>query len=63
MLPLDREGRELDLWIEKRGDAVPPDRVLPASIKWELAETIPASMAVIRGTVARIEEVLRERAG
>lgn len=25
--PLDESGRSADMWIEKRGDAVPPDRV------------------------------------
>lgn len=60
--PLDQHGREVELWIEKRGDAARPERVVPASVKWELAEAIPDSMAVIQGTVDRLEEVLRERA-
>lgn len=60
--PLEQRGREVELWIEKRGDAARPDRVVPASVKWELAEAIPDSMAVIKGTVDRLGEVLRERA-
>lgn len=60
--PVDQHGREVDLWIEERGDAVPPDRVIPAAVKWEIAEAIPDSLAVIPGTVDRIDEVLRERA-
>jgi hypothetical protein len=60
--PLDEHGGAVEMWIEKRGDAARPKRVVPASVKWELAEAIPDSMAVVEGTVDRLEEVLRERA-
>jgi hypothetical protein len=61
--PLDPHGGEADRWIEKRGEAVPPARVIPAAAKWELADGIPASGTVIPGTLDRLEAILRERAG
>lgn len=60
--PLDESGRSADMWIEKRGDAVPPDRVIPAPVKWELAERIPEPLELVRGTLDRVEEALRRTA-
>lgn len=45
------------MWIEKRGEAVPPDRVIPADVKWELfGEGAPEPLDIVRGDLAGLEE-------
>jgi hypothetical protein len=60
--PLDERGRPAHEWIEKRGEAVAPVRVIPADVKWELADGIPGHLGVIRAELDRLEEVLAGRA-
>lgn len=57
--PLDESGRSADMWIEKRGETTPPDRRIPGRVKWELAERLPESLEVVRGSLDRVEETLR----
>lgn len=57
--PVDESGGAADMWIEKRGAAAPPQRVIPAEVKRELADRIPEPLTVVRGSVDRVEEVLR----
>lgn len=59
--PLDESGRPAHEWIEKRGEAVPPARVIPADVKWELADAIPEHLGVVRAELERLEEVLGAR--
>lgn len=59
--PLDEDGRPAALWLEKRGEAVPPERVIPADVKWELADRLPEPLSVVRGSLDRLVEVLRRR--
>lgn len=59
VFPLDEDGRSADMWIEKRGEAVPPDRVIPGDVKWELWEEVPEFPAVLPATLERLEEALR----
>lgn len=54
--PLDEDARSVDMWIEKRGPAAEPDRVIPAAVKWELADRIPALLEVVRGSLESVEE-------
>jgi hypothetical protein len=56
--PLDEDGGSADMWIEKRGPAVEPVRVVPAAVKWELAERIPEPLQVVRGRLDTIEQSL-----
>lgn len=60
--PLDETGRPVDEWLEKRGAAMPPARVIPADAKWELAESIPEHLGVIRADLGRLEEALAGKA-
>ncbi|HSM09103.1 MAG TPA: hypothetical protein VLA33_08815 [Gemmatimonadota bacterium] len=60
--PLDESGRPAHEWIEKRGEAMPPARAIPAGVKWELADGIPGHLGVVRAELERLEEVLAERA-
>ena len=60
--PLDEWGRPVHEWIEKRGDWVPPARVIAAEVKWKLADGIPGHLGVIRAELDRLEEVLAGRA-
>lgn len=53
---LDERGRVADGWIEKRGPAAEPERVIPAAVKWELA--LPESLHVVEADLDRLEEVL-----
>lgn len=58
--PLAEDGASADMWIEKRGDVVSPDRVIPAEVKWELFEEwFPEPLDVVHGGLARLEESLR----
>jgi hypothetical protein len=41
---------------------VAPVRVIPADVKWELADGIPGHLGVIRAELDRLEEVLAGRA-
>lgn len=59
--PLDESGRPVHEWIEKRGEAVPPARVIPADVKWKLADAIPGHLGVIRAELERLEDVLASR--
>lgn len=59
--PLDERGGTTDMWLQKRGDAVPPARVLPATLKQELAGHLPEPLEVMEGTLDRLEELLRRR--
>lgn len=59
--PLDEWGRPADEWIEKRGEAVPPARVIPADVKWKLADAIPGHLGVIRAELDRLEDALASR--
>jgi hypothetical protein len=59
--PLDEWGRPAHEWIEKRGAAAAPTRVIPAAVKWELADAIPEHLGVIRAELERLEDVLAER--
>lgn len=57
--PLDEDGASVDMWIVKRGDAVPPDRVIPAEEKWELfGDWFPEPLDVVHGDLAGLEESL-----
>lgn len=56
--PLDEDGGSADMWIEKRGPAAAPDRVVPAAVKRELAEQIPGPLDVVRGSLDEIEACL-----
>ena len=60
--PLDERGRSAHEWIEKRGDAAAPARVIAADVKWKLADGIPGHLGVIRAELDRLEDVLAERA-
>jgi hypothetical protein len=53
--PLDEDGGSADMWIEKRGPATEPARVVPASVKWDMAERIPQPLEVVRGTLEDVE--------
>lgn len=57
--PLDESGGAADMWIRKRGEAVPPDRLIPAEVKWKLAERLPEPLEIVEGTLDRLEERLR----
>lgn len=58
--PLDEDGASADMWIEKRGDAVPPDRVIPMDVKWELlGDCFPESLDVVHGELAGLEGTVR----
>lgn len=59
--PLDERGGSADMWLHKRGHAVPPARVLPATLKQELAGHLPEPLEVVEGTLDRLEELLRRR--
>lgn len=59
--PLDESGRPAHEWIEKRGDAAPPARVIPADVKWKLADAIPGHLDVVRAELERLEEALAGR--
>jgi hypothetical protein len=60
--PLDQHGGAADLWIEKRDDAAPPDRVIPAQVKRELfAHGYPEPLDVVAGDLEGLEESLRRR--
>lgn len=56
--PLDEDGRSADMWLEKRGRATEPDRVIPAAVKWELADRIPEPLKVVWGSLVTVEEDL-----
>lgn len=56
--PLDEDGGSADMWIEKRGWATEPDRVVPAALKWELAERLPESLEVVSGDLGTLESSL-----
>lgn len=56
--PLDEDGASADMWIEKRGPAAEPDRVIPASVKWDLAERILGPLEIVQGSLDTIEERL-----
>lgn len=60
--PLDEDGGYADMWLQKRGPAVPPARVLPAALKRELAGRLPEPLEVLEGPLAELEELLRRRA-
>lgn len=51
--PLDENGASADMWIEKRGPASEPDRVVSAAVKRELAERIPEPLEVVPRAAAR----------
>lgn len=55
--PLDEQGSQVDLWIEKRGERAEPAVVVPARVKWELE--IPEHLTVVGGRLDRLEETLR----
>ena len=55
---LDGSGRAVHLWIEPRGEAVPPERVIPAAVKARLADRLPAHLEVVRADLDRLEEAL-----
>lgn len=59
--PLDGGGRPADMWIEKRGAAFPPARIITASLKGELAERIPLTLEVVHGRLDELEELLARR--
>jgi hypothetical protein len=54
--PLAVDGSSVDELIEKRGAAARPARIIPHSIKLQLA--IPEHLTVVRGNLDRIEEML-----
>ena len=56
--PLDERGRAADLWIEPRGEPVPPARVVPADVKMRLADVLPGHLEVVRADLDRLEESL-----
>lgn len=56
--PLDENGASADMWLEKRGERMPPDHVIPAEVRWELAERLPESLDVVKGS---LEGNLRRR--
>lgn len=56
--PLDESGRAADLWIEARGEPVPPARVVPADVKMRLADALPGHLEVVRADLDRLEESL-----
>jgi hypothetical protein len=56
--PLDQDGGWADMWIEKRGPAAAPARVVPASVKWETAGRIPKPLEVVRGSLDDVEDNL-----
>lgn len=59
---LDEDGGTAEMWLEKRGDAVPPDRVIPAEVKWELfREWFPEPLEVVPGDLEGLEETLQRR--
>ncbi len=53
---VDDNSQVVDSWIEKRGEAVAPDRVIPREVKLRL--DIPEHLAVIRGDLDDLEEAL-----
>ena len=59
VFPLDEDGRSADMWIEKRGPAVGPDRVIPGAVKWELAGRLPESLEMVQGRLDAVEESLQ----
>lgn len=56
--PLDEGGRAADLWIEPRGEPVPPARVVPADVKLRLADALPGHLEVVSADLDRLEESL-----
>lgn len=61
--PLDGRGRAVDLWIEPRGEPVPPARVIPAAVKLRLADALPAHLESVRADLDRLEEALGQARG
>ena len=61
---LGSRGSPVDIWTEKTGRKLTPNRVVPAKLKWTLE--LPEHLEVVDGPLDRIEEVLpkqRQRHG
>lgn len=53
---LDSRGTPVDIWLEKTGRKLKPDRVVPANLKWTLE--LPEHLAVVDVPLDRVEELL-----
>lgn len=53
---LGSRGSPVDIWTEKTGRKLTPNRVVPAKVKWTLE--LPEHLEVVDGPLDRIEEVL-----
>lgn len=56
--PLDENGESADMWVAKRGQGTEPARIVPASVKWDLADRIPQPLEVVKGSLDTVEESL-----
>ena len=53
---LGRSGTPVDIWLEKSGRKLTPDRVVPAKVKWTLE--LPEHLAVVDVPLDRVEDLL-----
>ena len=53
-------GTPVDIWLEKTGRKLTPDRVVPAKVKWTLE--LPEHLAVVDVPLDRVEELLPRHA-
>ena len=53
---LGGRGTPVDIWLEKTGRKLTPDRVVPANVKWTLE--LPEHLAVVDVLLDRVEELL-----
>jgi hypothetical protein len=53
---LGSRGTPVDIWLEKTGRKLTPDRVVPANVKWTLE--LPEHLAVVDVPLDRVEELL-----
>jgi hypothetical protein len=56
---LDSHGTPVDIWLEKNGRKITPDRVVPANVRRTLA--LPEHLAVVDVPLDRVEERLAKQ--
>ena len=54
---LGSSGTPVDIWLEKNGRKLTPERIVPAKVKWTLE--LPEHLAVVDVPLDRVEELLR----